>query len=92
MTRNTWSGKLATNPRREGLRVLEGLYESLLTKRLQNQIDEATRSGLTPATELVDPAEQPNVFARHIRDAAVQALAAESNPDRRRDMVNAPCP
>ena len=69
--------------------MLEGLYESLLTKRLQIQIDEATRSGLTPATELVDPAEQPSVFARHLRDAAVRALAAESNPDRRRDMVNA---
>jgi superfamily II DNA or RNA helicase/HKD family nuclease len=69
--------------------VLEGLYESLLTKRLQTQIDEATGLGLTPNTELVDAAEQPNVFARHIRDAAVRALAAESNADRRRDMVNA---
>jgi superfamily II DNA or RNA helicase/HKD family nuclease len=69
--------------------VLEGLYESLLTTKLQNQIDEAIRSGLTPTTELVDPAEQPDVFARHIRDAAVRALAAESNPERRRDLVNA---
>jgi hypothetical protein len=69
--------------------VLEGLYESLLTTRLQAQIDEATRSGLTPRTELVDAAEQTEVFAGHIRDAAVRGLAAESNADRRRDVVNA---
>jgi len=69
--------------------VLEGLYESLLTKKLQAQIDDATGSGLTPKTELVGAAEQPDVFARHIRDAAVRALGAEPNVDRRRDMVNA---
>ncbi len=69
--------------------MLEGLYESLLTKRLQALIDEATGSGLTPNTELVDAAEQPHVLARHIRDAAVRALAAESDLDRRRDLVNA---
>ena len=69
--------------------MLEGLYESLLTRKLQAQIDEAAGSGLTPKTELVDAAEQPDVFARHIRDAAVRALVAESNVDRRRDLVNA---
>lgn len=69
--------------------MLEGLYESLLTKKLQAQIDEATGSGLSPETGPVDAAEQPDVFARHIRDAAVRALAAESNVDRRRDLVNA---
>ena len=69
--------------------MLEGLYESLLTKKLQAQIDEATGSGLTPKTELVDAAEQPDVFARHIRDATVRALTAESDVDRRRDIVNA---
>jgi len=35
----------------------------------------------------VDAAEQPDVLARHIRDAVVRALAAESNADRRRDLV-----
>ncbi len=69
--------------------MLEGLYESLLTKKLQAQIDEASGSGLTPKTELVDAAEQPDVFARHIRDATVRVLTAESNPDRRRELVNA---
>ena len=68
--------------------MLEGLYESLLTKRLQDQIDEATELGLTPTTQLLDAAEQPGLYARHIRDAAVRALAAEPNPDRRRDLVN----
>src|SRR5450759_5025144 len=52
-------------------------------------LDDVTSSGLTPNTELVDAAEQPDVLARHIRDATVRALAAESNADRRRDMVNA---
>jgi superfamily II DNA or RNA helicase/HKD family nuclease len=68
--------------------VLEGLYESLLTKRLQAQVDEAAGSGLSPTTGPVDAAEQPDVFARHLRDAALRALAAEKDPGRRRDMVN----
>jgi len=69
--------------------VLEGLYESLLTTRLQAMLGEVTSSGLSPNTELVDAADQPEVLARHIRDAVTRALAAESNADRRRDMVNA---
>ena len=69
--------------------MLEGLYESLLTKRLQAMLDDVTSSGLTQSTQLVDAAEQPDVLARHIRDAAVRALSAESNADRRRAMVNA---
>lgn len=68
--------------------MLEGLYESLLTRRLQTEIDEATGSGLKPRTQLVDAAEQPELYARHIRDAAVRALAAEPDPDRRRNLVN----
>ena len=69
--------------------MLEGLYESLLTKRLQAMLDDVTSSGLTQSTQPVDAAEQPDVLARHIRDATVRALSAESNPDRRRAMVNA---
>ena len=72
-----------------GAGVLEGLYESLVTKRLQAMLDEVTASGLTSKTELVDAAEQPEVLARHIRDAVVRALYAESKADRRRDIVNA---
>ncbi|HEY8653530.1 MAG TPA: DUF3427 domain-containing protein [Dermatophilaceae bacterium] len=52
-------------------------------------LDEVAGSGLTSNTHLVDAAEQPDVLARHIRDAVVRALAAESNADRRRDLVNA---
>src|SRR5674476_1178096 len=52
-------------------------------------LDDVTSSGLAQSTQLVDAAEQPDVLARHIRDAAVRALSAESNPDRRREMVNA---
>jgi superfamily II DNA or RNA helicase/HKD family nuclease len=67
--------------------VLEGLYESLLTRRLQAMLDEVT--GLTSATVSVDNAEQPEVLARHVRDAVLRSLSAEPNVDRRRDMVNA---
>ncbi|MEO6144195.1 MAG: DUF3427 domain-containing protein [Dermatophilaceae bacterium] len=52
-------------------------------------LDEVADSGLTPDTEPVDAAEQPEVLARHIRDAVIRALSAESNAERRRDMVNA---
>jgi len=69
--------------------VLEGLYESLLTKKLQALVQDATGSGLSARTEPVDAAEQPHLLARHIRDAVVAALSAESNPGRRRDLVNA---
>ena len=69
--------------------MLEGLYESLLTKKLQAMLDAVTASGLTPDTESLDAAEQPDVFARHIRDATFRALTAESNSERRRDIVNA---
>jgi superfamily II DNA or RNA helicase/HKD family nuclease len=67
--------------------VLEGLYESLLTTKLQAMLDEVT--GLTSATESVDNAEQPEVLARHVRDAVLRALSAETNTDRRLEMVNA---
>jgi superfamily II DNA or RNA helicase/HKD family nuclease len=50
-------------------------------------LDEVT--GLTSATESIDNAEQPEVLARHVRDAVLRALSAESNADRRREMVNA---
>ncbi len=69
--------------------MLEGLYESLVTKRLQAMLDEVTASGLIAKTELVDAAEQPEVLARHIRDAVVRTLSAEPSADRRFDIVNA---
>lgn len=72
-----------------GAGVLEGLYESLVTKRLQAMLDDVTASGLTSNTELVDAAEQPEVLARHIRDAVVRTLSAEPSADRRFDIVNA---
>jgi len=49
-------------------------------------LDEVT--GLTSATESVDIAEQPEVLARHVRDAVLRALSAETNTDRRRELVN----
>ena len=68
--------------------MLEGLYESLVTKKLQAMLDEVLGSGLTPNMERVDAAEQPDVLARHVRDAVLRALSAEASSDRRRAMVN----
>lgn len=69
--------------------MLEGLYESLVTRRLQALIDEATGTGLTSSTGLVDIVEQPDILARHLRKAAVRALTAESSAVRRTELVNA---
>jgi HKD family nuclease len=49
-------------------------------------LDEVT--GLTSDTESVDNAEQPAVLARHVRDVVLRALNAETNADRRLEMVN----
>ncbi len=67
--------------------LAEGLYESLLTERLQRELD-ATEQ-LVPHLQAVDPAEQPEVLARHIRDATFRALSAQRDPARRLELVNA---
>src|SRR5664279_2646890 len=65
----------------------EGLYESLLTIGLGNQI--AATVELEPEIRPVDTAEQPDVFARHVRDAAFRALSSQREPAKRVAIVNA---
>ena len=67
--------------------LLEGLYESLITRRLGQALAEA------PDLEVVrggiPEADEPEVLARHVRQVVSRALAEERDPDRRRDLVNA---
>lgn len=73
--------------RGEGRHLLEGLYESLITERLDAEL-----TGLGTRTALrggIPEADEPEVLARHVRSAVSRALSQERNPDRRREMVNA---
>ncbi len=66
--------------------MLEGLYESLITKRLREALDDL--DVLTPLTGRVDEADEPEVLSRHVRAAVLRALHGETDPDRRRELVN----
>ena len=65
----------------------EGLYESLLTSRLGRRLESS--ADLEPVLRLVDLAEQPDVLARHVRDAAQRALSSQRDPVKRVELVNA---
>lgn len=66
--------------------LLEGLYESLLTRALEERL-----AG-HPASEVVrgrtDGADEPEVLARHVRDVVARALRLERDPERRLALVN----
>ncbi|MDQ2757342.1 MAG: DUF3427 domain-containing protein [Actinomycetota bacterium] len=66
--------------------VIEGLYESLITQELAARL--SSRGDLVPDEHGVNDADQPEVFARHIRDVARRALTAERDPDRRVALAN----
>src|SRR6476660_3919631 len=65
----------------------EGLYESLLTTGLGIQL--AAIVELEPEIRSVDAAEQPEVLARHLREAAFRALSSQREPAKRVALVNA---
>jgi superfamily II DNA or RNA helicase/HKD family nuclease len=65
----------------------EGLYESLLTSKLGRQL--AANADLDPVLRAVDLAEQPEVLARHIREAAFRTLSQQRDPVKRVELVNA---
>src|SRR6478609_1960279 len=64
----------------------EGLYESLLTSKLGRQL--AANADLDPVLRAVDLAEQPEVLARHIREAAFRTLSQQRDPVKRVEIVN----
>jgi len=66
--------------------MLEGLYESLVTRRMRQALDGL--DVLMPVTGTVDEADEPEVLSRHVRAAVLRALEGERDPDRRREMVN----
>ena len=64
----------------------EGLYESLLTPRLREDV--AAIDSLDARTDGVDAAEQPEVLARHIAHAMARTLRQHADPARRVALVN----
>jgi len=66
--------------------LLEGLYESLITKELESRL---AADGLRLVGRgAVDEADEPEILARHIREAALRALRGERNRERRLALVN----
>ncbi len=66
--------------------MLEGLYESLITKSMRGALDGL--DALMAATGKVDEADEPEVLSRHVRAAVLRALEGERDRDRRRVLVN----
>ena len=66
--------------------LLEGLYESLITRALEERLAGVSAQDVHRA--VVDEADAPEVLARHIRDVTLRALREERNPDRRLALVN----
>lgn len=68
----------------------EGLYESLLTQQLQRELDRVQAGDQVESLlARIDEAEQPEVLARHVRDATHRLLSATRDPLRRVQIVNA---
>ena len=66
--------------------IVEGLYESLITRELLARL--TGRDDLTLAEAVIDDADQPEVLSRHVRDAVRRALAARRTPEDRLALVN----
>ncbi len=66
-------------------RLAAGVYESLHTLGLDKRL--AGLTGLTPRFSAVDPADEPEVLARHLADVVRRVLADERDSDRRVALV-----
>jgi superfamily II DNA or RNA helicase/HKD family nuclease len=67
--------------------LLEGLYESLITRGLESRLAGSQDQAVDRST--IDEADQPEVLARHVRAVALRALRNERNGERRLALVNA---
>lgn len=65
----------------------EGVYESVRTLRIDRVVSEL-RHRLRPHFADVDPADAPDVLARHVAEAVRRAVATEGNTDRRIALAN----
>ena len=66
--------------------LLEGLYESLITRALEKRL--AGLSSLDVHRGAIDEADEPDVLARHVRDVTLRALRLERDAGRRVALVN----
>lgn len=66
--------------------LVEGLYESLITRALEQRL--SGRSYLDVQQAAIDEADEPEILARHVRDVTLRALRQEKEPRRRLAMVN----
>lgn len=64
----------------------EGLYESLISRELQGQINALV--GVTHDEAAVDEPEQPHVLARHVADVVARHLAGMRSSEERLTAVN----
>jgi superfamily II DNA or RNA helicase/HKD family nuclease len=63
-----------------------GIYDALVTDGLLGALNQA--EGLTPALQDIDEADQPEVLARHVRDAVLRTLGATRDRGERVALVN----
>lgn len=63
-----------------------GIYDALVTDGLLGAFKQA--EGLAPELEDIDEADQPEVLARHVRDAVLRTLSATRDQSRRVALVN----
>ena len=66
--------------------LLEGLYESLITRALEQRLASNASDDVQRGT--IDEADEPDVLARHVRDITLRALRQERDAGRRLALVN----
>lgn len=59
----------------EGYSLLEGLYESLITRAFEQRL--AGLSNLDVQGGVVDEADEPDILARYVHDVALRAMRQE---------------
>ncbi|WP_369796205.1 DUF3427 domain-containing protein [Phycicoccus sp. Root101] len=69
--------------------MLEGLYESLITRELEARLAMDSSSVKRTATRAsIDTAAEPDILSRHVSDVLVRVLREQRDPERRLALVN----
>lgn len=69
--------------------LLEGLYESLITRALEQRLAALADPALAaPDIRRIDDEDTPHVLARHVGDVTLRTLHGERDADRRLAIVN----